>query len=475
LRRNPSTKEGADESSNRHVWFRLKPLIFGAIITALLIRVGHQFEPTTLGRWSGFQAFRLLHLGLTRADEWDQLPVVIVDIGHLSGGRYNATSRQDLLALVLAIAKEKPAAIAIDLDFSPLDGKVLSEDKDFFFHECLKLTIGPKEHGSGASAVPIFLGVGRGYLDPPAKWFNEVRYIRLAAATVVQSNDTRRLPRWFTSQSYGGPTRLPSIGEALAERYITNQGSRMTLPHPKIQWPFEEIVANPFVKQQELVAGTTAHIKLGQQVFDTGLSPVNYGVIDLIQNSNHILWDLNAEDVPHLASTLKLAGKMVLIGDTEVEDTFALHSPVLPVRGVLLHACAAYTFAVAPLFEFRPQVRLGLDLLLSGFLLYLFYLVHPYEEDEPKRHHLWRSFIHTFILSLVLVLGWILVRSGVLWLDFIVIWFALAIHPYIEDAFDAGWGKAGTVYLRSKEALKKCRASSKEETNESSVKSVKKL
>lgn len=423
-------------------WQRLRPVVFGMGITSLMIWAGHLFEPTTLGRWTEFQANRLLHWEIRPAES---VPIVVVDISHLPGGKYNATSRRDLLALVRAIAAEKPAAIAVDIDFSPLDGALNKEDKKFFFEECLKISRGAIENGSGASAVPIFLGVGRTWNESPDQWlsdrsFHGGKYQDLAASIVVHPDDTRRMPRWFKPKISGMHKHLRSIGEALAVEYVKVQGTRLPAPTGLFAGLLKTIPSNPDDHIRDRLGG---EVEEGEP--KVGLSLVNYVEIGRI-GEQYTLRNLNAEDVPSEARRVTIRGKMVVIGDSLVEDTFALHSPVLPVRGVLLHACAAYTFAAAPLFEFNDRVRFGLDVALSALLLYLFYRLHALEE---KRHHLWRSGVHAFILFLVLVLGWLLVHfESLLWLDFIVIWFALAIHPYAEDGLEALSEKMKSLWKR---------------------------
>src|SRR6185436_8414697 len=66
----------------------------------------------------------------------------------------------------------------------------------------------------------------------------------------------------------------------------------------------------------------------------------------------------------------QFAGRMVLLGDaTHSEDYFPVPGHESNVPGVYLLACAAYTLAVEPLFEFNLETRLILDISIALVLI----------------------------------------------------------------------------------------------------------
>jgi hypothetical protein len=180
-----------------------------------------EFAP--LGRWMQFTAFSALHALLPPfAEKAPQ--VVVVDIHAIHAGENQPTSRAALRAILADIAAQDPAAIGVDIDFTP--AKPQTQEEQEFLHSCLDLTHG----AAGKPAVPIFLGVYPVGNWEPKYWFGDSDDNDMAAYIGAHGSDTRRLPRWIDGPAYGGHGYLRSMGEALAESYLASRHE--TMPGP---------------------------------------------------------------------------------------------------------------------------------------------------------------------------------------------------------------------------------------------------
>ena len=313
-----------------------------------------------------------------------------------------------------------------------------------FFQRCLHIGNGERVDGRHVQPVPIFLGVGRAQKEVPDTWLAFPEYKGLAAAIGVFPNDTRWVPRWFTSPAYGDQKRLPSLSGALANAYSQAAHADPPAPIPWMRSLIELMPADKADPKSPLVGGreeTESEYPLWACRRSTTANWIRFQQEKLsVSTAQHILPPDKSTGEPNE----KFAGRMVILGKTEVLDTFSVPGPVPPLRGVLIHACAAYTFAQDPLYEFKPGVRLGLDLGLSLLLIGAFACLYVPKEDERHRRH---QRAHGYLLLGVLIAAALLVRwAGVLWLDFVVIVFALAIHPTLERRADAWWEQRMEAY-----------------------------
>lgn len=380
----------------------LKHIAIGLIATGLLLAATTLFGKTQWGHALEVQAYKFLQSALP-SFSGGPLPVVVVDISKLPGGKDLATPRAQLRELVDAIAKVSPRAIALDIDFSPTESGWMTPADPEFFDFCLATQ---RQRGT-----PIFLGVYRTRAEGPQAWLGLPKYQGLAAGGLVRGEDTRRIPRWVRS----GDSRavLPTLGEALANAYRARQPTAPSW----IAWALERRENWNTMKER------SSEVHAADVL-------VNYSKLEQLK-TEHMSFS-RASTVEEVGERLR--GRLVLLGDVRSStDKFIVPGQSVPVPGVYLMASAAYTLAVAPMFEFTHLIRLGLDLTISLIIVLgvLYIKRHtPKIKDTPKRtsRFLWAT------IAAVLISGLVLVRCiGIMWLDFLLVPFALLLHPKVEE------------------------------------------
>jgi CHASE2 domain-containing sensor protein len=385
-------------------------MAFGLLVTGLLVGAKISFEHTALGHRVERWAYEVLHFQLPYFNQSEELPVVVVDISKMPGGRAGApTSREELKKLLGAIAAEKPSAIAVDVDFSP-DGKGwITDDDPQFLDYCLDL--------AGETGVPVYLGVFRAKAQPPETWLGLPKYSGLAVALLVTGEDVSRLPRWV--QARGGK-QLRALSWALA----TAHKPTLLSPTKCNSWLFE--------CSADRQPGTDRH---PNEHFAVSDFLVNYSKLEELRRET--LLTGSEQSVKEFGVRLK--GKMVILGDAlEFTDPFIVPGQEQPVAGAYLHASAAYTLVQEPLREFNLGFRLLLDGIISLiFIVGIFFVRGRRGGVKGRRAQTW------FLVSaigVVLVAGVLLVRwYNVMWLDFLLVGFALLLHPKVEGWLESGW------------------------------------
>lgn len=381
-------------------------------------------EYTPIGEWLQFETFSALN-SLLPPFAPEPLPVIVVDISELRYDSINGTDRDALKLLVKEIASQRPYAIGIDIDFSPQNGKPPLRKDEKFFEYCDGIS--KNDH------VPIFLGIHRTLYSAPEYWLGFPDYNHLAVGIGLHSKDTRQMVRWIANPTDKQHRYLRSMAEALSEEYLKAR----SLPHPSPHLPtflMETTLTAPREAGGQVVAGANEEISVPQVgEFHYGQSPVNYSKLEELTRETI---SVNVgEKGPSISG--RFNDKVVILGDTHVEDMFTIPGPVQPVRGIYLHASTVYTFARQPLCEFRVLVRFLMDVLLSiGLVVQLSYL----KASSATERHKERVRRHGATLILVLLAGWALVRfAGVLWLDFIPITVSLLLHPWVERKVHHRW------------------------------------
>ena len=183
-------------------------LEFGwALLFFVLLAVAkeHFVDHSIAGQHIKQTAYDISQVWLATSRDSSHLPIAVVDISTLQPCPQRLADgsvlypRQALEAAITEVMKQKPAALAIDIDFSPgkdircppLDTEELERDKELpadqlqfserggppFFDFCLD------------QERPIFLAVYRSQYDAPDQWLGSLDYSGLAA-TISLPNET---------------------------------------------------------------------------------------------------------------------------------------------------------------------------------------------------------------------------------------------------------------------------------------------
>ena len=382
----------------------VKYVVVGLVTTGVLVGAVYIFEHTEYGHRVESLTFELLQGQLSSFNPNEELPIVVVDISRLPGGRDRATSRSQLQEIIETIAVFKPTGVGVDVDFSPEEDNLITDQDQAFLDRCLKLT----EDGT-----PIFLAVGRRMGAKPSAWLGAEKYQKMAATPAIRNADTKRVPLWI--KRYDLHERLPSLSYALAQTY------RLSQPPTWMEWMLETSVE-----------------RHPSPEFDLADAPVNYSKLEAIEQQ--ALLTTSRQSISE--SGVRFRERMVIIGDGTPElasDNLPVPGRDRLVPGVYLHASAAYTFTREPLSEIKLGVRLLLDFVLSSLVL-IAVAVDRYRHlgrNHPLQWKRRQRIAFTLTAAGALVLGALLVRfAGVLWLDLLLVALALLLHPRVESWLD---------------------------------------
>ncbi len=389
-------------------------LFLSALATLILLGVTYVFHFSEAGHRLELSAFEFLQNRLpTTAKE--RLPIVVVDIGKVPGGKDGFTPRAKLREIISALIKHRPAAIGIDVNFSPGPTGWKLDDDPKFFDYCLAV----KEE----TGIPIYLAVYESQFEPPDGWLGLPQYKELAAASVVDPDDTRRIPVWIKSDT--SSERLHTISAALAKSYSPS------LPGP----------VNFLSGKLESLSDHEFGLVRAEDRMRFGMSLVNY------RRHN----DISKETLPNVSTTSideageRFTGRMVLVADaTNAQDSFVVagHGQ-LP--GCYVIASAAYTLAADPLFEFNFKWRLIFDLIFAALLISGIEIARRkfVTKIEGSRFHKARRSVTFLVASLVFLASLAAILFlHVVWFDFPAIIASTFLHTRIEHSISSWWSKS---------------------------------
>ncbi len=382
------TNDSSYHKRNRDIaWY----VVRATVIALLVIGAKTAIERSPWGHRIEILAFEFLHRGMIDFTGKARLPVFVVDMSKIPGGKDQVTPRADLKKMVRAIAGCRPKAIAIDVDFS-CDERGWKDDNDpAFFDFCLKVR---KETG-----IPVFLGVYRQRKASPDAWLGLEKY-RDLAVDITLPTEVLRVPLELAESN-----QLPALSTAVACAYAGREA-----PPEAPKW-LRFVLTRP---HEEIL--------------------VNYSKLDQIKHET--LPATHPTSIGELGTRF-FGNKMVIIGDATVAtDHRYVPGRIETVPGVYVHACAAYTVAVEPLYE--PTLLAGIlaDLAAAMFVIlgvaYARYS-HPDETTSFSWHRVEFKWINRIIV-LVTVVGIVLARwTGIMWLDFLFVIYALRLHPSVEQ------------------------------------------
>lgn len=385
------------------------------------------------------------------------------------------TKREPLQEMVDEALKHKPAAIGIDLNFSP-DAKGLATLQDWaFLNHLVDIS---KENG-----VCIYVGVHESVSFGPDKLLVNSRLKNLATCIAVPNEKNRStwaMPEQLSytyHQDPDGPpesAQCPTMGFALATAALRRahaevQTASPANPSAQSSGPSEDpcdVSSNSHLKQAD-VADVPFPRSLFMQSYEKR-SPkddqgrdiksvegkefrVDYSPLEDLSSRAQRAED--AEGVRRINEQSSFRNKIVLFGWCEnTPDTFIVPGrPDRPYAGVFLHACAAYS-----LLQERPLRYLGLTgqfALDFFFSLAIFGTVHRYRwwrikkpDLELRAQRVQQVLILFALVFMTFGLIFLTLYARVMWDDFIFVFAALLLHSPFEHSIE-GLGKLGEAAL----------------------------
>jgi CHASE2 domain-containing sensor protein len=387
-----------------------------AAFAALFAFIAFLASLTSTGEEFRYFTYRILQSRLTVPDD---LPVAIIDISQLKQNRAGITPRDKLkqVVQVLVNTDREPAAIGIDIDFSPERDhashlKFLDPKDPLWFSDILLLQRN------------IYLGIYRTRSLGANQWlmFEQFRPLAVAiwrsdddqSASLSLSPDARVLSKQMEK---------PTLSAALAARL-----------HPEGNWK-DRAFSRPFL-QPYSPDKISANIALSKYLID-------YSVVDRLKRERVVISRSAWENQNLLREEIELrredlAGKAVLLGDVsspEDDDIFPNPATGKPVAGVLINGAAAYTLARRPLYVFTCGTRLLFDFVvaLTGILLQT--VMNKYAPAGVEMKDRRELAIMAVSVAVILALGLSINLTHILWDDFIFVAALTAIHGTCEKYY----------------------------------------
>jgi CHASE2 domain-containing sensor protein len=345
-----------------------------------------------------------------------EIKVAVLDISDLQreplpGSSRAVTPRQRLRDLLREVANHGPFAIGLDLNFAPFGAdKFVTTDDLKLFDDCLLY--------SSEKGIPVFVGLnwGQRWEDTrrPETLLENSQYKPLMAWILApRDRMTRHMPLNYED----GSVRMPSLSAALA---AVNAQS-LELP-----WLWSHFVKRTSVHR---LRRGTAH-----------MFAVDYSPLRRIQSPEYTytMHTVEPSVVRNQGDVFK--DKIVLIGDGthgDSQDKF----PVVAgengaSQGVYIHACAANTLVMGPLYELEPAGRVAVDLLLEtiglGCVIAIRWRYRAERSRKVDTHKLQRLFM-TGAALMVGIAAIVFIRyARLLWTDCVLVIGALMLHPTVE-------------------------------------------
>ncbi|MFZ0800184.1 MAG: CHASE2 domain-containing protein, partial [Terriglobales bacterium] len=290
----------------------LLDVLVGLCLTVALLILTRFFEATTPGKLldGALYCWVQTRLGV----EQTKIPVVVVDVSQLSveASPGTLTPREQLTSLIDKVAAQNPAAIGVDIDFSPDEAGWTARGGPQFFDHIRNVP------------TPVYLGIDRSRYAEPSAWLGSPDYQNLAAAVVIRSDDNQEMPLWiargadsclglaselFTgaSNADGGQAKgdgsgdtscLPAMSFALARSYPDRERRSSHWPSGLFKMYHQELIDK-------------------QSGIYTGFFYPDYSVAQYLrsQTSSSVVSDSDVQLVLNPGVTT-LRGKIVLLGNT---------------------------------------------------------------------------------------------------------------------------------------------------------------
>lgn len=354
----------------------LRDFVVFVAVGIVMLGVGHWLEATPFGRQVRIGAYELMQGRLRSAAKPQTLQVVVVGIDGIAPvtlqdgfcGARLITPRDQILRLLQDIAGHSPAAIGVDIDFSPECGGFQSAGDPAFFGAVQKI--------ADTNKVPIFLGVDRTRTEPRSAWLGAEAFAPLAAMIVVPYAEEGSVVRSMPLRLVAGSTgELHSLAAAMIGKPPPDT-ARWLRPLIERYHEVRQATADPHSRPRDLT--------LGEDFL------VDFGAVPQLQELT-----IPASAVSSATDQRsRFVGRYVLLGDTNSThggDRFLLPGYERPVKGVYAHASTIYTLTQAPLLELTARGELLADIsiaLLSFCIvagLRLYFAARVREEVAARR------------------------------------------------------------------------------------------
>jgi CHASE2 domain-containing sensor protein len=371
----------------------------GMLFALLMVLVKIAIEQTGPGHALEIAGYRFLQHRLSPT----QVPIQVLDISSLAvDPQLDATPREPLQRIIDAVADQHPAAIGVDIDFSPpvQDFTYIHPDDEDFFQFCQNIVTRRK--------IPIYLGVNRRVALPKEIWFLSKDWQDLGAIIKIPEGDNRWMPAWIETKNALSMSAALATGFQKTHCKSAEQLRRLKLVEQISEKKGEALTVGEFL--------------------------VDYSAIDLLKDHQTIrtVNEGTIRDQGHL-----FEDKIVLIGDSKkATDLFIPPDRSEVVPGVYFHASAAYTLIKRPLYHITGFGRFLIDLLETTSILMAILCIRLYFKSRTRKevatHRLEGAFTILIVLAGIVVGVLLVKKTCVIWSDFILALAALLFHPSIE-------------------------------------------
>jgi CHASE2 domain-containing sensor protein len=416
----------------------LRGFLQGLVVVALLIGLKILLEKSFVVETVEEAMAKLFQHRLEEESRDRVSPVEVVDISALSRvsritaeGDKPVTDRAKLKRVLLDVADAKPAAIGVDVYFTPAENPkqedTLPQQDEDFLAQCLDVN----DHG-----IPTFVGIRDSIPRGEDGWLGYPQYGKLGAAVQIPNPDhlggKRELLLTEVKLPVGDRTVIAeSLSKRLRDAYLQKGPKTLLQKRWLGAWLDEHFPAlTEDHTETEATPGSEAKISI---------FPIDFSMVSRWQDNR-----IPASAVPEKASRLK--DKVVLIGRAtwgDAQDTFNIPNIGGAVPGVYLQAAATDTLLGARLYRLSDEGRLVADVIsalvpLGGVLLIQLLLwrrlSHKGQEALERR-------LPLVMGAAVLVVAYFWVGwSGIYWTDSVMVALALFLHGPVERTMKAIFG-----------------------------------
>jgi CHASE2 domain-containing sensor protein len=335
-----------------------------------------------------------------------ELPLVLDVSESHSAGIDTATDRKALDELLQEVCQYSPAAIGVDIDFSP--ASEMGDPLDWMYFNRWKSLQTPE-----GKPVPVRLGVYRRANDAPRTWLGRLEFAELAAG-VAKPID--RQFNYFEIWSRGNSAPLLQLAASL-DAATRPKGDTEAVAHLRSKL---EINTTPLMSQY-------------------GTYVIDFSSLDEIQNHRTFMVPAKVPLPGSLRSLQeKIRGSVVLIGDVEHgDDKFLLPHRDKTVAGVLIHACSLVTLREGALKYIGGNWGRFAGFLLCGLALGVVAMLRTLSVFQPTGRKLdfdRIEFLLTGLMAVAVYLQctWLIGRTRVFWPDFLWVALSLLAYPFLS-------------------------------------------